>query len=258
MGAAAVYKFLDAQSRKLGSWATSPLWSVVDGPFRLQGFTSSGQVSLVPNPDYSGSPKATIAQAGRASRSRARPRSTTRSGRVVRARSRSRMSRRNTRRRSRRWRPKAMTSNNAASYSVNYFPLNFNSSAGTAPGGQPVRYIFRQLYFRQAFQHLIDQQGWISAFLDHTANPTYRPDPALAAEPARDDLGDLDQPVPVLGVRSQGPADGQRLEGRPGGNHDLCEARNGRRRLRRGDRGRARGSRSISITRRALSPSRTR
>ena len=33
--------------------------------------------------------------------------------------------------------------------------------------------IFRQLYFRQALQHLVDQQGWIDAFLYKTANPTY-------------------------------------------------------------------------------------
>jgi peptide/nickel transport system substrate-binding protein len=44
------------------TWATSPLWAVVDGPFKLQSFTSTGQVTLVPNPDYSGSPKATIAK----------------------------------------------------------------------------------------------------------------------------------------------------------------------------------------------------
>ncbi len=182
VGAAAVYKFLDAQSRKLGSWATSPLWSVVDGPFRLQGFTSSGQVSLVPNPDYSGSPKATIAKLVELPfTSEAAIYNQVRSGG-----------------------PSAITvanvppqyapqiptlaaegyeSNNAASYSVNYFPLNFNSSAATAPGGQPVRYIFRQLYFRQAFQHLIDQQGWISAFLDHTANPTYDPIPPSPPSP---------------------------------------------------------------------------
>ena len=42
-GAAAVYKFLDGESKKLGSWASSPLWSVVDGPFKLQSFTSTAR-----------------------------------------------------------------------------------------------------------------------------------------------------------------------------------------------------------------------
>jgi peptide/nickel transport system substrate-binding protein len=49
-GAAAIYKFLDTQSKDLGSWTSSPLWRVVDGPFELQSFTSAGQVTLVPNP----------------------------------------------------------------------------------------------------------------------------------------------------------------------------------------------------------------
>ena len=65
-GAAAVYKFLDAQAKKLGSWATSPLWSVVDGPFKLQSFTTPVEVTLVPNPAYSGTPKAYDLEARRA------------------------------------------------------------------------------------------------------------------------------------------------------------------------------------------------
>ncbi len=181
-GAAAVYKFLDSQSRKLGNWATSPLWGVVDGPFRLQGFTSTGQVTLVPNPDYSGSPKATIAKLVELPfTSEAAIYNQVRSGGP------SAISVANL---PPQYAPQISTlaaegydDNKAASYSVNYFPLNFNSSAATAPGGEPVRFIFRQLYFRQAFQHLIDQQGWISAFLDHTANPTYNPIPPSPPSP---------------------------------------------------------------------------
>ena len=105
-GAAAVYKFLDAQANSPGSWSSSPLWSVVDGPFKLQSFTSAGQATLVPNPDYSGSPKATISKLVLL-RSRARPRSTTRNARVVRARSRSGSFRRSMPRRHRRLRRRA-------------------------------------------------------------------------------------------------------------------------------------------------------
>ncbi len=43
--------------------------------------------------------------------------------------------------------------------------------------------VFRQLYFRQAFQHLIDQQGWINAFLHNTAIPTYGPIPVSPPSP---------------------------------------------------------------------------
>ncbi|HET6875671.1 MAG TPA: ABC transporter substrate-binding protein, partial [Acidimicrobiales bacterium] len=59
-GAEQVYKFLDAQSKAVATWGSSPLWSVVDGPFKLQSMTNNGEVTLVPNPDYSGSPKPTI------------------------------------------------------------------------------------------------------------------------------------------------------------------------------------------------------
>lgn len=42
-GAQAVYKFLDAQSKDISTWTTSPLWTVVDGPWKLQSFTTDGR-----------------------------------------------------------------------------------------------------------------------------------------------------------------------------------------------------------------------
>ena len=53
----AVYTFLTAQSKQAGGYATSPLWSVVDGPWKLSSFNTDGNVTMVPNPDYSGSPR---------------------------------------------------------------------------------------------------------------------------------------------------------------------------------------------------------
>jgi peptide/nickel transport system substrate-binding protein len=35
-------------------WPTSPVWSVVNGPWRLKSFTLDGTVTFVPNPHYSG------------------------------------------------------------------------------------------------------------------------------------------------------------------------------------------------------------
>ena len=52
----AVYTFLTAQSKQAGSYATSPLWSVVDGPWKLSTFNTDGHVTMVPNQAYSGSP----------------------------------------------------------------------------------------------------------------------------------------------------------------------------------------------------------
>ncbi len=59
-GALGVAQFLNQQSQDLGTYNTDPLWKVVSGPFKLSQFTSSGFVKMVPNHDYSGSPKPTI------------------------------------------------------------------------------------------------------------------------------------------------------------------------------------------------------
>jgi peptide/nickel transport system substrate-binding protein len=53
----AVYTFLTAQSKIASTYATSPLWSVVDGPWKLSSFNTDGNVTIVPNKAYSGSPK---------------------------------------------------------------------------------------------------------------------------------------------------------------------------------------------------------
>jgi peptide/nickel transport system substrate-binding protein len=53
----AVYTFLTAQSKIASTYATSPLWSVVDGPWKLSTFSTTGNVTIVPNKAYSGSPK---------------------------------------------------------------------------------------------------------------------------------------------------------------------------------------------------------
>jgi peptide/nickel transport system substrate-binding protein len=53
----AVYNFLAGQAKDQNSYATSKLWGVVDGPWRLGDYSSDGNYSLVPNARYSGSPK---------------------------------------------------------------------------------------------------------------------------------------------------------------------------------------------------------
>ena len=173
---------------------------MVDGPFKLQSFSTDGEATLVPNPSYSGSPKPSIAKFVELPfTSEAAIYNQVRSGG-----------------------PSAITIanipsqyapqlsslaaegydvNKAASYSFNYFPLNFNTNGTTSPGGEPVRYVFRQPYFREALQHLIDQPGWIHAFLNNTADPDVRPDSGRAAEPARRHLGRPVQPVLVLAAR---------------------------------------------------------
>ena len=57
----AVFKYLDAQSKNTATWATSRLWSVVDGPWQLTSLNSQGVLTFSFNPKYSGTvPKAHI------------------------------------------------------------------------------------------------------------------------------------------------------------------------------------------------------
>jgi peptide/nickel transport system substrate-binding protein len=173
-GALKVFKFLDTQSKDLGTWASSPVWSVVDGPWKLTQFTSDGAATFVPNPTYSGSPKPAISKfvelpytSDTAAFNEFRsggpsavtigflpPQDVPQVPAIEAA---------------------GYTDNKASSYSFNYFPLNFNNPT--------VGPIFQQLYFRQAFQHLIDQPGWIKAFLDDAAVQTTNPVPPAPPSP---------------------------------------------------------------------------
>ena len=67
----AVYTFLSKQAgynpanpnatnNSLSTYATNPIWQVVDGPFRLTHFDATGNITMVPNPTYSGPIKPTI------------------------------------------------------------------------------------------------------------------------------------------------------------------------------------------------------
>ena len=60
----AVFNFLTAQAKNAKTYATNPIWGVVDGPWKLSSFSTaaSGPVtSFVPNAAYSGSPKPQLA-----------------------------------------------------------------------------------------------------------------------------------------------------------------------------------------------------
>jgi len=58
-----IYTYLAAQSGKLSTYATNPLWQDVDGPFKLTAFSPSTDANtMVPNPAYTGPSKPTIAK----------------------------------------------------------------------------------------------------------------------------------------------------------------------------------------------------
>jgi peptide/nickel transport system substrate-binding protein len=58
----AVYKYLDSQSRNLNGYVNSPLWSIVDGPWKLTSFNADGYVAMVPNKSYTGPVKPRLSQ----------------------------------------------------------------------------------------------------------------------------------------------------------------------------------------------------
>jgi peptide/nickel transport system substrate-binding protein len=184
-GARAVYSFLNGQAKALASYASSPIWSVVDGPWKLSGLTSDGTATFVPNRSYSGPDKPHLAEfvelpftssAAEFSALRADPVAggPGTSGQQV----------------SVGYVPDNDLPQQPAlhqqgyqlikdyTFGFDYFEPNFNNPT--------VGPILRQLYFRQAFQHLVDQPGWIHAYYDGLAVPTYSPVPASPPNPYSD------------------------------------------------------------------------
>ena len=56
-GADAVWTFLQKQGEEEGTFTSSPLWQVVDGPWKITTFLSDGYYAWTPNKNYSGPDK---------------------------------------------------------------------------------------------------------------------------------------------------------------------------------------------------------
>jgi peptide/nickel transport system substrate-binding protein len=153
----AVYNYLNAQSKNLPSYATSPLWGIVDGPWKVSAFNADGHVTFVPNTKYSGPVKPTLAKfeevpfttdaaeynvlrssaaggqkidVGYLPQQDAPPKP---AGATVGAN------------------PLAgYTLSPQPIWGINYFVMNFQSTTGNGP-------IIQQLYFRQALAYLMNQ-----------------------------------------------------------------------------------------------------
>ena len=167
-GAQAVYKMLSTQGTKIDSWSSSPLWSIVDGPWKLQSTTTNGEVTFVPNKAYTGEVKPTISKFVEVP-------FTSESALVNDLKSQG------TSALTIAYIPsqyQPLTSsfksagynvNLASSYAIYMMPLNLEAPK--------VGKVFQQLYFRQAFQHLVDQPGWIKSFMHGAGVPTLGPVP---------------------------------------------------------------------------------
>ncbi|HUY98003.1 MAG TPA: ABC transporter substrate-binding protein [Verrucomicrobiae bacterium] len=183
-GAQAVYKFLDSESKITTTYTTNPLWQVVDGPFKLSTYLpATGYTAMVPNSAYSGPEKPTIAKVVlQPYTSDTAEYDALRSGQVDFG-----------------YIPiqdiaqKSLLAHEGwtlvpnPTYTDTYFPYNFHNPK-TGP-------IFKQLYIRQAIQHMVNQPAIIKDIEKGYAAPGYGPVPQAIANPFVDSF-EKDNPYP--------------------------------------------------------------
>lgn len=175
----------------LATYATNKLWlEGVDGPWTLSAFNdSTHQSTFVPNPRYSGPQKAHLAKfvevpyasdgaefnalaAGGPGAptvgylpSQNTPPKPAGLGPTTAGPNASQLSR-------------SYTLHQTEAWQISYFPANFKSTLGA---GGHAGAVFRQLYFRQVLQELVDQSGIISTAFKGYGVPTYGPVPVYPA-----------------------------------------------------------------------------
>ncbi len=189
----AVYTFLSKQAgydpanpnatnNSLSTYATNPIWQVVDGPFRLTSFDASGNVTMVPNPTYSGPVKPTIKKfvelpftsdpaefnalvGGKIDVGYLpfQDITTPTTNALVPGPNNPRLSNFNL--------------DPLYGWAINYFPYNFNSTGDSGNAGK----IFKQLYFRQAMQLMVDQPLYNQKIFKGYSVGTYGPVPSQPA-----------------------------------------------------------------------------
>jgi peptide/nickel transport system substrate-binding protein len=173
---AAVYDYLAGQAKDLNSYAASPIWGIVDGPWKLSAFNADGHVTFVPNKSYSGPVKPKLAafqevpfttdsaeydvlQSSNSSTKidvgyipaadlPAKPAGATTGANPLSA--------------------KGYTLAPLYAWGMGFYVMNFNSTTGNGP-------VIRQLYFRQAMAYLMDQQGVINGPLRGYGSATVGP-----------------------------------------------------------------------------------
>ena len=242
----AVYTFLSKQAgydpsnpkaanNSLSTYATNPLWQVVDGPWKLTHFDASGQRDLRAQHDLLGPDQADAQEVHGAALHLGL-------GRVQRP----------GRRQGRRGLPAAArtspqpTTNplvagpeqpapvatsrwtRCTAGRINYFPYNFNSTGDDGNAGK----IFNQLYFRQAVQYLVDQPLYNQKIYKGYGVGTYGPVPVT---PANSFVSSevKNNPYPYNPTQGRDAAEGPRLEGGAQRHLHLRHARDGGQPVRR-------------------------
>jgi peptide/nickel transport system substrate-binding protein len=169
-----IFNFLIAQNKAVNTYATNPLWQVVDGPYKISSFNATtGGFTLVPNKSYSG-PHATVESnfQGVPFTSNTAELNALKTGSVdmgyvdytavpqVPA-------------------IKRVGYNvfGMPDFGSNFGAYNFKDATGHFDA------IASQLYFRQAMAHLQDQQGYINGFMHGAGDPAFGPIPAYPQSP---------------------------------------------------------------------------
>lgn len=168
-GAKAVFNYLTREATSSSTYDTNPLWQVVDGPFKVLSFVPSvGEATLVRNMKYSGPATGSITKLqllpfteDAAEFNEIISGSGPDYGYVP----------FNDLPQLSRVKDAGYTVDPWPSWGITFINLNF-----VDPQYGPV---FKQLYFRQAFQELVDQPAYIQHFLYGDANPTYGPVPLV-------------------------------------------------------------------------------
>jgi peptide/nickel transport system substrate-binding protein len=174
----AVYTYLNGQSLKLSTYATNPLWQVVDGPFKLSAFNPSTDANtMVANKAYTGPDKPVISKFEEVAYTSDSAEYTALSAGaldigIVPADD-----------------YPTIPALKKSGYTVfgyphfgwDYMVLNFKDTTGDWDN------IVGQLYVRQALEHLVDNPGYIKAIFDGYAvasSGTVPPEPASPYTPA--------------------------------------------------------------------------
>lgn len=192
-GAKAVATFLEAQAKDTASYGKSPIWSIVDGPWKVTQLSTNGLAQFTRNDDYSGPTR------NDAKTFTELPFTSTSSefNQLITSQASA-----------------SLSGGSSNSLSVGYVPPENLSTMDrvTANGYEmstayqlafdfmvvnmqnpQVGPILRQLYVRQALQMLINQPGWIKVFYHGVAAPTYGPVPL---KPANSYAKPIDNPYP--------------------------------------------------------------
>ncbi|MEV6605236.1 peptide ABC transporter substrate-binding protein [Kutzneria sp. NPDC051319] len=159
------FDYLVAQAKNLGGYNSNPLWKVVDGPFALESFSPTGQVTLVRNPRYTGEDAARLDKITFLTfTSSAAEYNVLLAGGVDYGYVPTTNLGQKSKLESLGYRIEPWNG-----WSITYIPYNFNNPALGA--------VFKQLYVRQAIQHAVDQKAISQVIWRGTATPGYGPVP---------------------------------------------------------------------------------